>query len=70
MRSLESVDAEVDALWVNIREVSRQVRQLQKLEDTMNTPLWKRVVFMLDGWPLFRVVEHPQWRPWRRWWTS
>lgn len=70
VRDLPSLDAEVDSLWVNVRQLHEAVRRLQELEDTMDTPMWKRAVFVLDGWPLFRVVERPQWRPWRRWWTS
>lgn len=38
---------------------------------TLNSPMWKRMVFRLDGWgPWHTVREHPRWRPWRRWWTS
>jgi len=69
-RSHDSLDAEIDALWVNIREHSGRVRHLEKLEDVMNTPLRRKIIFVIDGWPLFRLVAHPQWRPWRRWWTS
>lgn len=70
MRSVESLDSEVSALWKELGNVSRRVRRLESLEDTMNTPLRRKIVFLIDGWPLFRVVDRPQWRPWRRWWTS
>lgn len=50
--------------------LENKVRQLEKLQDTMDAPLWKKFIFLVDGWPLFRVVEKPQWRPWRKWWTS
>lgn len=69
-RSPESVDLEIDALWARLREIDGRVHQLDELADTMNTPIWKRLLFALDGWPWFRVVKKPQWRPWRRWWTS
>lgn len=69
-RDLTSLDAEVDSIWVNIDDLANRVRRLEKLEDTMNTPLWKKALFALDGWPLFRLAAKPQWRPWRRWWTS
>jgi hypothetical protein len=54
----------------NLVQLRNRVRRLEELEDTMNTPLLRRLLFALDGWPWFRVVERPQWRPWRRWWTS
>jgi hypothetical protein len=38
--------------------------------DVWDSPWWKLVLFVIDGWPLRRVVERPQWRPWRRWVTS
>lgn len=55
---------------VRFGELERRVRRLEKLEDVMNTRLKKRIIFFLDGWPLFRVVDQPQWRPWRRWFRS
>lgn len=68
-----------------ITELERQVRslienqeadrlRLEHIEDffrTADTPLWKRIVFRLDGWgPWFRIRGEPRWRPWRRWWRS
>lgn len=39
--------------------------------DTLNTPLWKRVLFRLDGWgPWHTLRDAPRWRPWRRFYTS
>lgn len=34
--------------------------------DTLQTPLWKRVWFRLDGWPGQRDLnaDRRQWRPW------
>ena len=38
---------------------------------TLNTPVWKRLWFRIDGWgPWHTVRERPRWRPWRRWWVS
>jgi len=64
------MDAEIDSLWVNMRDLRGRVRHLEELEDTMDTPILRKIVFALDGWPLFRITDRPQWRPWRRWWTS
>lgn len=54
-----------------IVDLQRRVRYLEKVLDTRNTPLWKRILFRIDGWPTWTVVAaKPAWRPWRRWWRS
>ena len=63
-------DPDIDSLWVNYRQLEARVRLLEDLVDVNASPLWKRVLFVIDGWPLNRVVDRPQWRPWRRWFTS
>lgn len=63
--------AELDSLAFNDQQLAGRVRALEKMLDTRATPLWRRVVFRLDGWPPWPVVaDKPQWRPWRRWWRS
>jgi hypothetical protein len=62
--------AEIDSLWVNCRQLAGRVRYLEKLADIYESPGWKRLLFVLDGWPAHRVVSRPAWRPWRRWFTS
>lgn len=42
----------------------------EELDTGFRSPIWKRLMFAVDGWPLSRVVTRPAWRPWRRWWTS
>jgi hypothetical protein len=52
-------------------ELAARVRRLEKIEDTRGSPLWKRLLFRLDGWPRAGVLAAaPRWRPWRRLWTS
>jgi hypothetical protein len=63
-------EAEIESLWINMEQVQARVRTMEKLLDVWDSPLWKLALFVIDGWPLRRVVVHPQWRPWRRWWTS
>lgn len=70
MKDSASVDAEIDSLWRNMTQTQGRVRALEKLVDLWDSPFWKLALFVLDGWPLRRVVKRPQWRPWRRWWTS
>lgn len=70
VNTLEDAEVHIKSLWVNVEDLQKRVRYLEKLEDIWNTPWWKIVLFVIDGWPLRRVVRQPQWRPWRRWWTS
>lgn len=65
-----SIRARLDSLEFNQRQLAGRVRALEKWADVLDSPWWKLAVFVIDGWPLRRVVERPQWRPWRRWWTS
>jgi len=69
-RSHDSIDTEIDTLWTATHEVEDRLRAVEKIHDVLDSPLWKIALFVLDGWPLRRVVKQPQWRPWRRWWTS
>ena len=64
-------EAEAESLWVNVRELQRKVRLLEKMIDTRDTIWWKRVLFRIDGWPAWcHVADRPAWRPWRPWWRS
>ena len=68
--SLDDAQVEINSLWFNVNQQAARVRHLEKLADTLDSPWWKLALFVIDGWPLRRVVDKPQWRPWRRWWTS
>lgn len=66
-----SYRAEVESLWFNVDQQADRIRMLEKMLDTRATPLWKRILFRVDGWPSWSIVaKNPAWRPWRRWWTS
>jgi len=68
IQNLETVTA---SLIVNDEQQAARIRKLEKMLNTRDTPLWRRIVFRFDGWPSWTVVaERPSWRPWRRWWTS
>jgi hypothetical protein len=71
MRDVPSLNTEVDSLWANFNLLADRVRHVEKMLDTRATPLWKRVIFRIDGWPSWTVVaDQPRWRPWRKWWRS
>ena len=62
-----SQDAEIASLKVNVQHLQDRVRYLEKCNETgFETPLWKKLWFALDGWPLHRIAERRQWRPWHR----
>lgn len=42
----------------------KRLRDVEKQVDTLWTPPWKKLWFVIDGWPLYRVVPKRQWRPW------
>ena len=61
-----------DSQDARIHELERLVSDHEQRFDTLQTPLWKRVLFRLDGWPGQRDLnaDAPSWRPWHRWWRS
>lgn len=60
-----------DSLVANDGELHRRLNIIEHKLDTRNTFWLRRLVFIIDGWPRWTVIaEKPQWRPWRRWWTS
>jgi hypothetical protein len=61
----------LESLYVKVEELERIVSDHAQRFDTLQTPLWKRLVFRLDGWPVRDLnADRPAWRPWRRWWRS
>lgn len=58
-------DAEIASLKENVRLLWDDVRDMQKRFDTLQSPLWKRVWFRIDGWPGQRDLNGRRaWRPW------
>lgn len=69
-----------------VKECERQIEQLHAEDaalravyenkvfnrfSTLNTPVWKRLLFRIDGWGPWHIVrDSPKWRPWRNWWVS
>lgn len=72
VRSFDEAEAHISSLTVRVEQLERMVSDMAQRFDTLQTPLWKRVMFRLDGWPGQRDLnaDGPAWRPWRRWWTS
>jgi len=58
-------------LLSRLDEVERIQSDYAQRFDTLQTSLWKRILFRLDGWPGQRNLNGQQsWRPWHRWWKS
>jgi len=72
VRSLDEAEVHVRSLTVRLDGLERASSDLVQRFDTLQTPLWKRILFRLDGWPGQNDLnaERPAWRPWRRRWTS
>ncbi len=71
IRSFDEVEVVVNGLLVRVAQCERLTIDHAQRFDTLQTPLWKRIVFWLDGWPWHDLnAERAAWRPWRRWWHS
>jgi hypothetical protein len=62
------VEEEVNwaSLTVRVDELERVVSDHAQRFDTLQTPLWKRLWFRVDGWPGQNDLnaDRRQWRPW------
>lgn len=63
-----SVAAGIRSLQINDEQQAARIRDLEKRLDTLQSPLWKRLWFRIDGWPGQRDLNatHRAWRPWHR----
>lgn len=67
----ENLRQQMNIFEANLAEQERRLRAVEDLWDTYaHTPLLRRLLFALDGWPTKGLAERPGWRPWRRWWVS
>jgi hypothetical protein len=64
----ESMAAEIASLKANQQQLWDEVVDHRKRFDTLQTPLWKRAWFRIDGWPgqCNLNADKRAWRPWRR----
>lgn len=65
---IASMENQIESLLVNQDQLWKLVRDHEQRFETLQTPLWKRVWFRLDGWPGQRDLNAPgrSWRPWHR----
>ena len=64
----ESLKQEVRSLTVKVELLEALVSDHAQRFDTLQTPLWKRIWFRLDGWSgqCNLNAEKRVWRPWHR----
>lgn len=75
VRSLSEAQQHVESLTSRVDQLEAIVFEHSRRFDTLQTPLWKRIWFRIDGWPGqsnlgAKAPTYPRWRPWRRWYTS
>lgn len=51
MDDIKSLQAEVESLKVNVEQLLHKVSDHEQRFDTLQTPMWKRLWFRIDGWP-------------------
>lgn len=64
--SLEEAAQHIESLTAQVRGLRLEVRDLTQRMDTMQTPIWRRIVFWLDGWPWYNLNGEQRRRPWHR----
>ncbi len=52
------------SLVTRIEELERKVSDHDQRFDTLQTPLWKRIWFKVDGWPYYDLNGARRHRPW------
>lgn len=64
---MTNVDQQLlESFYVKVEELERIVSDHAQRFDTLQTPLWKRAWFRIDGWPGQRDLNAGgrRWRPW------
>jgi len=65
-RSLDELEVVVQSIYARQEELERLVRDHAQRFDTLQTPLWKRVIFWIDGWPWYDLNGKQRRRFWHR----
>lgn len=51
--------------WID--DLERRIHYMEEMMDTyLDSPIWKRIWFWIDGWPADRIASQPKKRWWRR----
>lgn len=67
VESLAEAHLHIESLTVRVEQLEREVRDHAQRWDTYNSPLWKRLWFVVDGWSWHDLnAAKRRWRPWHR----
>jgi hypothetical protein len=66
IRGLDEAEMAINVLRVQMAQLQRDVVDHRERFETLQTPLWKRIWFRIDGWPgqCNLNAEQRAWRPW------
>lgn len=60
---IENLKAEIESLKKNKISLAKRIRELEKYVDTVSSPLWKRIWFVIQGYR-FRQLGRWYKNPW------
>ena len=60
---LNGLKAEIESLKANRIAMAKRIRTLEKYVDTVSSPMWKRIWFIIQGWR-FRQLGRWYKAPW------
>jgi len=66
VRSIEEAEVVIQSLYARQDEILRLLSDHDQRFDTLQTPWWKRVWFLIDGWPWYDLNGTQKRRPWHR----
>lgn len=66
VRSLEEAERHIESLTNRLETLERESRDHAQRFDTLQTPWWKRLLFVIDGWPWYDLNGRQRRRPWHR----
>lgn len=71
-RSFDEVEQHIESFRARLDQIEDMTFKHNRMFVVLQTPLWKRVLFRLDGWQGQSNLDskEPHWRPWRRFYTS
>jgi len=66
VQSIEEAEQHIGSLNSRVEELERMVSDMDQRFDTLQSPLWMRIWFRIDGWPgqTNLNADRRSWRPW------
>lgn len=64
IKSLDDAEAVINSLEVRLQEMRRIVSDHSQRFDTLQSPIWKRIWWWIDGWPWYDLNGTQKHRFW------